>query len=76
MNVEARQEAVEPQWQDEVVNGVYPLRRRLDGSDHSLVFLTECKAQNVPSAALKIVPIEHVTLAQLSHFWFCRSLNV
>jgi serine/threonine protein kinase len=68
VNLEARQEPAEPKWQDEVINGVYPLRRRLDESDHSVIFLTECKAQNVPSAALKLVPIERVTLAQLSHW--------
>ena len=59
---------VEPQWQNEVINGLYPLRRRLGGSDHSTVFLTECLAQNAAIAALKIVPIERVTLALLAHW--------
>lgn len=71
MNVEARQEtetALEPPWQGEVVNGVYPLRRRLNGSDHSAVFLTECPAHDAPNAAIKIVPFECVTLSQLSHW--------
>ncbi len=57
-----------PQWQNEVINGVYPLRRLLHGSDHSAVFLTECKAQDLPTAALKIVPAERVTLAQLTQW--------
>jgi TonB family protein len=66
---------LEPQWQDEVINGLYPLRRRLGGSDHSTVFLTECHAQNAPSAALKIVPIERVTLALLSHWRMVEGLS-
>lgn len=57
-----------PKWQNEVINGVYPLRRLLHGSDRSAVFLTECKAQDLPSATIKIVPAEGVTLAQLSHW--------
>jgi serine/threonine-protein kinase len=57
-----------PKWQNEVINGIYPLRRLLNGSDHSAVFLTECKAQDLPTAAIKIVPAERVTLAQLSHW--------
>ena len=57
-----------PQWQNEVINGLYPLRRLLHGSDHSAVFLTECKAQDLPTAAIKIVPAERVTLAQLSQW--------
>ena len=46
-----------PNWQSEVVNGVYPLRRFLSGTEHSAVFLTECKAQDVATAAIKIVRI-------------------
>lgn len=57
-----------PKWQGEVINGVYPLRRLLNGSSHSAVFLTECTAQDLPTAAIKIVPAERVTLAQLSHW--------
>jgi len=64
-----------PQWQGEVINGVYPLRRLLNGTDHSAVFLTECKAQNVPTAAIKIVPAERVTLAQLSHWRTAAGLS-
>ena len=42
------------EWENKVVNRVFPLRRFLGGSNHSAVFLTECKAQNIPNAALKI----------------------
>jgi TonB family protein len=55
-------------WQSAVINGVYPLHRLVNGSPHSAVFLTERKGQAVPNAALKIIPIERITLAQLSHW--------
>ena len=55
-------------WQSAVINGIYPLRRLLHGSEHSAIFLTELKGQSGANAALKIIPIERVTLAQLSHW--------
>jgi serine/threonine protein kinase len=64
-----------PEWQGAVINGVYPLRRLLNGSDHSAVFLTECKAREVPDAAVKIIPAERVTLAQLSHWRTAADLS-
>jgi len=72
MSVEASSEMAAspawPTWQGTVVNGLYPLRRLLHGSGHSAVFLTECQAQQLPDAAIKIVPVERVTLAQLAHW--------
>jgi hypothetical protein len=62
-------------WQNAVINGVYPLHRLLQGSAHSAVFLTERKGQAVPNAALKIIPIERVTLAQLSHWRSAAGLS-
>jgi Protein kinase domain len=55
-------------WVSAVVNGAYPLRRLLNGSEHSAVFVTEFKGRADPDAALKIIPIERITLAQLSHW--------
>lgn len=55
-------------WQSAVINGLYPLRRLLHGSEHSALFLTDLKGQPGANAALKIIPIERVTLAQLSHW--------
>ena len=55
-------------WQNSVINGVYPLHRLVHGSGQSAVFLTERKGQAVADAALKIIPIERVTLAQLLHW--------
>jgi len=55
-------------WESQIINGVFPLRRFLGRSDHSVVFLTEYKAQNLPNAAIKLVPADPVlTEAQLSH---------
>jgi len=67
---------VSPKWQSEVINGVYPLRRYLSGSDHSAIFLTECKAQDVATAAIKIVPAERaLPEAQLSHWITAAGLS-
>jgi serine/threonine protein kinase len=46
------------QWESQVVNGVYPLRRFLGGSNHSAVFLTEYKAERIANAAIKFVPAD------------------
>jgi TonB family protein len=43
-------------WQDQVINGVFPLRRLLGCTDHSGVFLTVFAARNLPDAALKLIP--------------------
>ena len=57
------------EWERRIVNGVYPLRRFLGRSNHSVVFLTECKAQNVAQAAIKILPANPaLTQAQLAHW--------
>jgi TonB family protein len=73
-------------WEGQIIGGVFPLRRFLSASDHSAVFLTEYKAQNLPNAALKLVPViptlEHAQLslwtmaATLSHPHLIRLLEV
>jgi eukaryotic-like serine/threonine-protein kinase len=45
-------------WESQIVNGLFPLRRFLGRSNHSVVFLTECKAHNLSKAAIKIVPAD------------------
>jgi Protein kinase domain len=62
-------------WLNAVINGAYPLRRLLDCSEHSAVFLTECKGRADPNAAVKMIPIERVTLAQLSHWKSATGLS-
>jgi TonB family protein len=62
-------------WEGQAINGVFPLRRFLSASDHSAVFLTEYKAQNLPNAALKLVPaIPALAQAQLSHWTTATTL--
>ena len=64
------------QWERRIVNGVYPLRRFLGRSNHSVVFLTECVAQNISQAAIKIMPANPaVTEAQLSHWKTVAALS-
>ena len=57
-------------WESQVVNGLYPLRRFLGGSNHSSVFLTENKSEGLPNAAIKLVPADsqETTQAQLVHW--------
>jgi serine/threonine protein kinase len=56
-------------WESQTVNGLFPLRRFLGRSNHSVVFLTECKAQNLAKAAIKLVPADAASGdAQLSHW--------
>src|SRR5580698_686142 len=78
MNAQTSTEASAPfwsGWQNAVINGVYPLHRLLSGSERSAVFLSECAGQAVPQAAVKIIPIERVTLAQLSHWKLATGLS-
>jgi serine/threonine protein kinase len=46
------------EWEGKVVNGIFPLRRFLGGSNHSAVFLTEYKTQNIADVAIKFVPAD------------------
>jgi serine/threonine protein kinase len=56
-------------WESQVVNGVFPLRRYLGQSDHSVVFLTECKTKDARDAAIKILPYDPALAeAQLSRW--------
>jgi TonB family protein len=56
-------------WEGEVINGAFPLRHFLNGSDHSGVFLTECNAQGFLDAAIKIIAADpSFTETQLSNW--------
>jgi TonB family protein len=64
-------------WESQIVNGVFPLRRFLGRSNHSVVFLTECRAQNLPNAAIKIIPADPALAeGQLSHPHLIRLLDL
>jgi eukaryotic-like serine/threonine-protein kinase len=43
-------------WEGRVVDGKFPLRQRLGGSDHSAVFLTERAGKQPGKAAIKLIP--------------------
>lgn len=54
-------------WEGQVVNGAYPLRRFLNASSHSAVFLTESTTEGFLNAAIKIIPTE--TSANEGQIW-------
>jgi hypothetical protein len=55
-------------WESQVINGLFPLRRFLGRSNHSVVFLTECRAQNLANAAIKIIPADPLAETQLTRW--------
>jgi serine/threonine protein kinase len=64
------------EWENRVVNGVFPLRRFLGRSNHSAVFLTEYKAENLPEVAIKFVPADALqTEAQLVQWGAAATLS-
>jgi TonB family protein len=63
-------------WEGEAINGAFPLRRFLSGSDHSGVFLSEYRARSLPNAAIKIVPADPARAgARLSHWRTAAGLS-
>lgn len=42
-------------WEGQVVNGKYPLRQYIGGTDHSAVFLTEIPGETPRKAAIKLI---------------------
>jgi serine/threonine protein kinase len=45
-------------WESQIVNGLFPLRRFLGRSNHSVVFLSEYNGLNPCKAAIKLVPAD------------------
>ena len=63
MSAEPRQTTntdVWTQWEGKLINGVYPLRRFLGASDHSGVFLTQQRTEDLRDVAIKFLPAESV----------------
>jgi TonB family protein len=60
---------VRTKWEGEVVKGVFPLRRFLNGSDHSAVFLTEHPSQSPNNAAIKIILADRVSAEAQLALW-------
>src|SRR6266852_561716 len=55
-------------WEGRVVDGKFPLRKWLGGSDHSAVFLTELGSQQGRKAAIKLVAARVTDDKQLSRW--------
>jgi TonB family protein len=51
------------QWEGQVVNGSFPLRQYLGGSDHSAVFLTERRGRDPLKAAIKLIAVDPANTA-------------
>jgi len=63
-------------WEGLIIDGVFPLRRYLGRSGHSVVFLTEHAAHNLPDAAIKLIPADPVLAeAQLSCWTIAGALS-
>jgi TonB family protein len=50
------------QWEGQLVNGNFPLRQYLGGSEHSAVFLTERRGQEPQRAAIKLIAADPATV--------------
>jgi TonB family protein len=63
-------------WEGRVIEGRYPLRQWLGGSDHSAVFLTEFAEQPAQRAAIKLIPVDEGSAAsQLSRLQATKKLS-
>lgn len=48
-------------WEGQVIDGIFPLKKYLGGSDHSAVFLTEYAEGEKGTAAIKFIPADRAT---------------
>lgn len=48
-------------WEGQIVEGLFPLRKYLGGSDHSAVFLTVYEEGGAQKAVIKLVPSDRAT---------------
>ncbi len=56
-------------WEGLVINAAYPLRRFLARSDHSVVFLTECRRDTAGDAAIKLIPADPASSEAQLAYW-------
>lgn len=64
------------QWEGQIVEGIFPLRKYLGGSDHSAVFLTEHGEGTRQKAAIKLVPADPaIADAQISRWEAAAQLS-
>src|ERR1700732_1380069 len=52
-------------WEGRVVDGKFPLRQWLGGSDHSAVFLTERSGEKAKKFAVKLIPAGNLRATNL-----------
>jgi TonB family protein len=63
-------------WEGLVIDRVFPLRRFLGRSNHSVVFLTEHTAHELPDAAIKLIPADPaMEEAQLARWRIAAALS-
>ena len=63
-------------WEGLIIDRVFPLRRYLGKSSHSVVFLTEHTAHDLPDAAIKLIPVDPaMEEAQLSRWRIAAALS-
>jgi TonB family protein len=63
-------------WEGLIIDRVFPLRRYLGKSGHSVVFLTQHDAHNLPDAAIKLIPADPgMEEAQLSRWRIAAALS-
>jgi len=63
-------------WEGQIVEGIFPLRQYLGGSDHSAVFLTEFGSDDPQKAVIKLFPFDPATAdMQLSGWEFAGQLS-
>ena len=64
------------QWEGQIVEGIFPLRQFLGGSDHSAVFLTEHGEGEPQKAVIKLFPADPaIADLQLSRWEFTAQLS-
>src|SRR5579862_49331 len=64
------------QWEGQTVNGTFPLRQYLGGSDHSAVFLTERRGREPQKAAIKLISVDPAnTAARLARWELAAKLS-
>jgi TonB family protein len=64
------------QWEGQLVDGTFPLRQFLGGSDHSAVFLTEYREGELQKAVIKLFPADPVTAdSQISRWESAAELS-
>jgi TonB family protein len=57
------------QWEGQIIEGRFPLRQYLGGSEHSAIFLTERADQEPHRAAIKLIPADSASAEiELSHW--------